>query len=98
MLSSLSYLLSLLVLVLSIVELEAENRYVFYPKDGRNQHGAGIITRDLRAFVDNPSTLYISTSDYIGTFYWTADMTDSQASEFERSHQDLVYFPYASLS
>lgn len=93
----LSFFLSFVLLVVSIAELGAGDRYVFYPKDGKDQRGAMIITADLRAFVADPSTLYISTSIYIGVLYWSADMTAFQASKFERSHQNLVYFPPASI-
>ena len=63
--------------------------YVVYPKDGTNQDQAREITADLEALI-HPTYTFVSASRYLGTFYWWAPMTATQAFAFHNTHRDTV--------
>lgn len=74
----------------SVLAAEDHFNYVIYPKDGTNQDQVRKITAGLEALI-HPILPYISASRYLGTFYWWAPMTSTQAfAAFHNTHRDIV--------
>ena len=83
-----------LLLLIAVVELAASNDLglrdiAFYPKDRTNQEQDNRITVDLPAII-KPTELFISTSRYLGTFYWWARMTQAHAEVFAAAHPGIA--------
>ncbi|KAI9820804.1 MAG: hypothetical protein M1827_005175 [Pycnora praestabilis] len=84
-----SITLPILAALLSSVFADPYYDYAIYPVDGTDDGKSAIIQRDLESILAGDN-IFLSESATLGRFFWWATLTETEASDFQNSHQDEV--------